>query len=259
MSGFTQLTPEEAEAELKIIEGKLSPRPRDEIGEIISGDNKLTKEELAAKNAEYEKMLNDLLPPSPVIVVGGGSASDSSVYRLFGKNQVVMSPPPEGGGGMATNKKELDERIELDKRIELLHFLIDTFTEEGIMGKDSPTLAKFEEQCEKIFKYDLTTKSKNFINGIIKIIDNQILSNRDYVVIFTTLFENANNKLNKEKFGDTLTTILNSPKSMYEKFKALKEIYRIGKLIKGGKPHRTRRQKPRKSRRQKQRKSRRRL
>jgi hypothetical protein len=211
---MSELTPEEAEAELKIIEGELSPRPRDKIGEIISGNNKLTKEELAAKNAEYEKMLNELPSPYPESAAGGGSASDSGVYRLFGKNQVVMSPPPEGGGGMATNKKELDERIEL------LHFLIDTFTKEGIMGKDSPTLAKFEEQCEKIFKYDFTVQSEKFINGIITIIDNQILSKSDYVIIFTTLFENANNKLNKERFGGTLTAILNSPKPMYEKYKA---------------------------------------
>ena len=178
----------------------------------------------------------------------------SGVYKLFGKTP----PSGAGGGGMATptptNKKELDERIEL------LHFLIFAYTQFNPMQQNSPILTKFKGDCQQKFDASLQTKSYEDISSFIKDIDEQLLSNNDYVIIFTTLLNYANNNLDKDKFGGTLTKLLNSPKPMYEKYKALQTIYRIGKLMKGGKPRRTRRQKQQKSRRrQKQRKSRRRL
>jgi hypothetical protein len=165
-----------------------------------------------------------------------------------------------GGGGMPplTIKQELDERIEL------LRFLIDTFKIINIVKENSTILTTFEKKCTNLLKIESADKTEKYMTGVIKIIDEQIFlkeeNTKTFQLFFNILFQNALIKTaSNAELTARLHGLLSKKIKMYDRLKELQEIYRIGELMKGGKPRRTRRQKQRKTRRQKQRKSRRRL
>jgi hypothetical protein len=178
----------------------------------------------------------------------------------------LLSHSGAGGGGMPplTIKQELDERIEL------LRFLIDAFTKVNFVGEESTVLNTFKEKCEPLLKITSVGKTEKYMTGTIELIDTHIFSNEKYKkilqIVFTNLFQHAIINLSDEALKTRLYDLLSTKTktktemTMYDRLKELQIIYRIGKLMKGGKPRRTRRQKQQKSRRrQKQRKSRRRL
>lgn len=247
MSGFTQLTPEEAE-ELRKMEEDLSPRPRDKIGEIISGDNKLTKEELAAKNAEYEKMLNNLPNSSQEIAAGGGSASNC-VPTLPTKYESI---------------EELQSKI--GRRIELMNFLItkykilvDHFKKYIDLSIQITNMQEDQDKHEKISK--LINLIDNLFKKTVKLDGSKTTTAMVYDSLKQKVTTHVNSSEKIEKYKKFVQETLgpNSEMSL-QTFGFIKTYMDQNPTMTAGKPHRTRRQKPRKTRRrQKQRKSRRRL
>lgn len=214
---------------------------------------------------EAEEALTKLMtqPPNPPIeqYTGGvnklfasqlkssASGGGPSPFESAKENSIISSPLKEGGG-IPTAIEISENKKELTKRIELMHFLILAYARVNELSVQSTVLTKFKETCQKIFDIKLTDKTDKFIEGVVKMIDDKILSNPEFVIIYTTLFLHAQTILtNDTQMKTLLEKLQDSPKSMYEKYEALRIIYNSKKLISGGKkPRKTRRH--RKSRRQ---------
>jgi hypothetical protein len=243
---FPQLTPEE-KAELQNMEDELSPQPLDKMDKIISGDNKLTEEQLAAKNAKYEKMLNELPNSSSEIAAGGGSASNY-VSSLPTKYETI---------------EELQNKI--SRRIELMNFLILKYK---ILEPHFKTYIDLSKQITNIqedqVKHDKISKLINLIDNLfkktVKLDGSKTTTSMVYDSLKKKVISDVNSSTKIEKYKKFVQETLgpNSEMSL-QTFCFIKMYMDQNPTMEGGKPRRTRRQKQRKSRRQKQRKSRRRL